>query len=313
MKNQNGLSLLEVIISIAFFSALVLAGAGWMNLLSQESIASNDNIAIANAMNRVRYAFGDDDRYCKKIVGTMPDGSARAFDLASSVGSALVAIDYYNIDNNTKTGNVMTAAQALEKSNGAISGGVKVRSIVLRPVSKTAGNSGVANLEFTFAKSNGSEVRRWFPVYVTVAGGVIDSCSTMASTDLVVSKKCEIVGGGYTQYDSADDSCKANEEVSEWQYTNDTTTATCAPGTHPAASLDDPNPELTVCRAEAEFVDSLPPRAYGGVVDESPDSGWRVTWDKTTSSCKFQYVIGATPKVGKNGIRCSRAVAGGQQ
>jgi prepilin-type N-terminal cleavage/methylation domain-containing protein len=319
-SDKKGFSLIEVLLSIAFFAVLVFAGTAWMQVLNKDAASSNENIAISNVMNHVRYAFGDDPKYCQKIVATQADGSARSFDFTNTAGISIPSIDYYNIDANTKGPNVVALNMPLIKANGGISApgvdGVNLASIQLVPVSITSPTTGLANLEFNFVKpGTQQQILRKLPLYITLAAGKISTCSTYAVTNVmaqtVSTRQCEISSGGFTKINPTTGACEVDPALAKWYPSSDPLSATCPTGTVPAAPAGTDDPQLSVCRTGATFTTPLPPRVYaGGVVDVSPDIGWRIiSFDMAAGRCNFGYVVGAAPNPGETAILCTTAGA----
>lgn len=304
LKNQQGLSLIEVLLSIAVFSALVFAGAGWMNLLNKEAGSANENVAIANAMGQVKYAFGDDDRYCTKILGILPNGNKRTFNINNTAGENIPRIDYYDLIPNTPAlSKVMVVGETLPEK------AVTVQEIRLKPVSVLSPSTVLSNLEIKFlkaARSGPQQITRTMPIYVTIsAAGVIQKCSTSLSTSLVTSRVCEVSTNGYQRWNPANEKCELIEGV-EWVSGTTPFKATCGAGQVVAVSGMEAEPQQIACRTSSTQGPPIPPRTYlSGFTDVSNTIGWTATLDIPTNTCTFVYVAGSEPTTDVAQIKCA--------
>jgi Tfp pilus assembly protein FimT len=306
LNTKSGFSLIEILISISFFSVLVFAGAAWINLLNRESLSSNESIAIANALAQTRYALGDTDLYCTKIVGRLPNNTERPFDTTNPQGVKIPSIDFYDPTLATNLGTVVKEGEPVDDRSTALT-----REIRLRPISVISSGANaiiLGSLEFSFTKVAGpNDIVRKIPLYVTVQNGRIKRCSTSLATFMISNRLCEINNDGYQAYNPVTDECDLITDV-DWFPGNDATrTATCPAGWFPAVSGLEMEPAMVACTSDSSAGMDMPPRDYrSGFVADDAMRGWSADYDAATKACRFVYIQGLTPVPGASKIKCAK-------
>jgi hypothetical protein len=301
-KNDQGFSLIEILLSIAFFAMVAITGAGWMNLLNNEAQGTNENLAISGAITKSTYALGDTDLYCTKIVGRLDDGTKRPFDLANAAGTTLKSIDFYDSTATTKLANVVQENAKLDPRSGVV-----LKELRLRPVSNMAPGVALSSLDFTFtkiAKQGPQQIVRKIPLYVTVQNGVIEKCSTELATLLVSIRLCDAQSDGYSTWDPLKEECKENADV-KWFPSANPAVALCPGGWKPALSGLEPAPNLVACISKATLGMNIPPRVYmSNYVDNTEIQGFVSTYDPTVGACRFAFTTGSVPYANASQIKC---------
>jgi len=301
--NNRGLSFIEILISLAFFSFLIFGIMSWMGLLTKESLNSKEDIFIANAMVQTRYALGDSDLYCTQVIGRNDDNSLRDFDTTNPSGiTCIQAIDFYDQTLSHKLANVMTVNKALDPSAGTL-----LKEIRLRPVTDLGKGLFVSSLEMTFSKNSllgAKQVVRKMPLYVVVNNGKIVKCSTQPATFMVISSQCSQSNDGYSNYNPGTQSCDLIQGA-QWYKSHDSTKASCPSGTVPAFSPEEAFPEKVVCRSDSTSGPVITSRTYlSGYTDSSQIVGWVASWDPVQQQCLFAYMAGSTPIPDAAEIKC---------
>lgn len=283
--DTSGMTLVEVLVSLAIFSILLVTGTSLMAFINKQAGSLNDNVAIANAMNQVKYAFGDDERYCEKILGRLPGGTPRSFSPTNTSGVAITTVDFYDLVTNQKKENAVAVGQKIEKKSGVI-----VQDIRLKPVSALSSRLVLASLDVTFKKdaTSPTTIVRKIPIHITLQGSNIKKCSAGLATSLVAERKCEMDHNGYYYWDYEAETCKPLAGVEKFPGPT-AFEATCPAGWHPATSIADPYAKK-VCNAEVDKGPNITPRTYrSGLVDESDLIGFDSFLDVATNKCSYVY------------------------
>lgn len=301
-RNTSGMTLVEVLVSLAIFSILLVTGTSLMAFINKQAGSLNDNVAISNAMNQVKYAFGDDERYCEKILGRLPGGTPRPFSPTNINGVAITSVDFYDLVTNQKKENAVAVGQKIEKKSGVI-----VEGIRLRPVSSLSPQLVLASLDITFKKdaTSPTTIIRKIPIHITMQGLNIKKCSAGLATSLVAERKCEMDHNGYYYWDYEAETCKPLAGVEKFPGPT-AFEAACPAGWHPATSIADPYAKK-VCDAEVNKGPNITPRTYlSGTVDESDLIGFDSFLNVATNKCSYVYYESTFSSDYTTSIECAR-------
>lgn len=300
--HSAGMTLVEVLISMAIFSILLVTGTSLMSFINKQAGGLNDNVAISNAMNQVKYAFGDDERYCEKILGRLPGGTPRPFSPTNTNGVAITTVDFYDLVTNQKKDNAVAVGQKIENKSGVI-----VQSIRLKPVSVLSPSLVLATLDFTFRKeaTSPTTIVRKIPIHITMQGSSIKRCSAGLSTSLVAERKCEMDHNGYYYWDYATENCLPLAGVQKFPGQT-AFEASCPAGWYPATSIADPTAKK-VCHAKVTDGPNITPRSYrSGAVDESDIIAYDSSLNIATNKCSYVYFESSSASDYTTSIECAR-------
>jgi hypothetical protein len=221
MKSHAGMSIIELITAMGI-GAVMLAALGFLASNTLGMFDHADKAANVNdtteALRATLYSKVQCSNNFKNTPLTMADAAngipftkISSFDATNAVNSSLV-------------------------ETGKDYRGVKVDSILLRPVAQTDTALFVANIEVTFSKSSGikagfSNFVRVVPVFVrTFSGKVVDCWSKKEQQGTLVEASivCQVASNGVkTSYDPVSKTCVP--EKGEW-YTGSLTSASCPAG-----------------------------------------------------------------------------------
>ncbi|MEK6774458.1 MAG: prepilin-type N-terminal cleavage/methylation domain-containing protein [Bdellovibrionota bacterium] len=298
IDSNRGFSLIESLSAIALLAVIVFVFLGWVvnHKMGLNNISQNSE--ITNTMLRVVSAFGDEDRYCRDIIGPI------AFNPTETNGVQIGAIDYYNsIDVKIPNGNVVKIGEPLAQAQG-----VTTKDIRLKPSVILDAQTVLANLEFTFTKSNvlgpSTNVQK-LPVYLTLSAGSILTCSISLAPSLIISNRlCEVQEGGFSHYDPVTKTCVVNDGV-KWFVSTDPLKASCPVDFKAATNQKNVGRNKQVCTSVSTVGTKIPPRSYkNGVVMKDNVNIFSAILNPTTSTCKFIFLRGEKPADFKSSIKC---------
>lgn len=294
---------MEILISIVVFAILMLSGTSLMAFINKQVAGLNNNIAIQNTMNQVKYAFGDDERYCEKILGDLPGGTPRPFDINNPQGVSISTIDFYDLVANLKKENAATTGKKIDEKSSVV-----LRDIRLKPVATLSTSMVLASLDFIFEnpdKTGPSRIVRNIPIHITMQGNAIKRCSAGLATNLAATRKCEMDSNGYYYWDPLVEECLPLPGVKEFE-SPDPFFAACPVGWVPAASKEDPWAAYETCITDVAPV-TIPSRAYkSGFVDDYPVKIADEFLDFATGKCRFAYPTTGFQAPEKTAIKCAK-------
>lgn len=312
LKNQQGFSILEAMAAIGILSIIAFAFMGWASMYYRGISAVAENNEISNVTARLISAFGDDDRYCKAMLGTQP------FSAGNKNGTSINALQFYNLDGTSTNRDIVRKDQKIHSRTNVI-----VQDIRLKPLVQldTTGNVIISELQITFKKGAGSptetEVTRSIPLHATVAAGRVIKCSISPANSVVVNQRlCEIKYSGSSFYPPTTegpkpldkpDHCKDTAAV---KYCKAGAVAQlncgCRSGYRVAASPLHIDAASYACSSTTDEGGKIPPRQYAGTV------GWvtqsyepsKSTLDIPSSTCKFAFAADADKSTYTTSIKC---------
>ncbi len=305
IDSNRGFSLIESLSAIALLAVIVFVFLGWVvnHKMGLNNISQNSE--ITNTMLRVVSAFGDEDRYCKDIIGPI------AFNPTDANGVQVGSIDYYNAaDVKIPNGGVIKIGEPLTQAQG-----VTTKDIRLKPSVILDAQTVLANLEFTFTKSNvlgpSTNIQK-LPVYITLSAGTILTCSISVAPSLIISNRlCEVQEGAFSHYDPVTGECVEDNSV-KWFVSTDPLSASCPVNFIAATNQKNTGPNRKVCNSVTTVGTSLPPRAYrNGAVMTDNTIVFSGVLNPTTSTCNFTFLVGEKPTDFKSSIKCIPANQGG--
>jgi hypothetical protein len=293
IKNQKGLSLLEVMIATGILATAVIALMTWAGGVGMGLGNINNSSGLTNTMIQLETAFGSDDMNCKYNLKNI------IYNSSNTSGMPIPALYFFNQDGSQAGATAIAeAGQPLPDAKG-----VTVASIKLKPSVLLSATRAIANIELVFNKQNGSGVQtsvRRLPVNLTLSGTNIDSCSTSPTYNLdLMNLYCEIQKDGYSHYDPTTKMCVDDSNV-QWFTSPTPQTATCPTGYKVASKTG----RGDVCQSIGSLY-TLPPRTYAdGTIDSDPWTIVNYTLDLPTSTCNFVFMSGADLSTITSSIKC---------
>jgi prepilin-type N-terminal cleavage/methylation domain-containing protein len=294
--SDHGFSLLEAMIAIALVAVVAFALMAWVSNSVMGLNNITQNTEVTNTMLRAVSSFGDANHYCKDNLG------GKVFNPADPAGTQIGAIDFYD-SNDVKVSNVLTLGQPIPQAKG-----IAIADIRLKPSVNISAQNVLANLEFTFAKSNvlgPTAVVRKIPVYLSLAGGVVTNCATSPVLSMTISNRfCEAGDDGFSHYEEVGDQCIDNANV-KWFKSTDPTTAVCPAGYKGATYQVAIGANKNICHSISSVGYPLPPRTYSnGFTADNPSSLFTTLYTPSSSTCNFYFVTGDDITTYTSSIKC---------
>ncbi len=270
-----------------------------------------NNNEISDTILKINTAFGGDDRYCTEVLKN------EMLTMTQPDGSVVNSVDFWNIQTVPPTvlTNVLTRGQKVDSKTSLI-----IKDIRIKPVAETgtiygagnvvAGKTILANLEFTFSKSESlgsQESIRRIPIYAAtdVSDRIILCSSSASSSILVLSQICLFTSYGFASYDPFTKTCNDSPDV-VW-VDGGPASASCPSGMRVATSRYS-NPTFArhaVCRVNNGGLITPPPRTYtNNLVDSGPFSVGENSLNIPTSTCNFVYINGTDTSSFTTSIKC---------
>ena len=300
----GGFTIVECLVALAIVCMAFTGVTSAMSLLANGTSKTVQDELIKNTMSQVVSAFGDADAYCGFILKTH-----------SLSNPDVATIDFHSPSGSPLSPNVNVIKKGFPIGS---KGAIKTATIALNPVAWLDATTVVASLDVSFSLNKPGSTTlavRSLPIYVTVKGGQVETCSTSFQSLLNMSNRiCQIENAGYSTWvptpgSPANGPAGDCQDTGQVKWINGSThfTASCTGLYEPIANRPNTfySSHSDQCKVSNAGNITPPTRTYSdGYVSSFSYPLYDAHFDSMLQACSFDYAMGTLTASTTNQIKC---------